>query len=119
VPLLDHRVVEFALAMPLAHKLRNGEAKSPLRQLLYRYVPREMMERPKMGFGVPIEHWLRGPLRDWADDLLAPDKLRREGFLDADAVSRLWADTRSGRRRTHHHVWDILMFQAWVDRASN
>ena len=119
VPLLDHRVVEFALAMPLAHKLRNGEAKSPLRQVLYRHVPREMMERPKMGFGVPIEHWLRGPLRDWADDLLAPDKLRREGFLDADAVSRLWADTRSGRRRTHHHVWDILMFQAWVDSTSN
>lgn len=118
VPLLDHRVVEFALALPLAHKLRNGEAKWPLRQLLYRYVPREMMERPKTGFGVPIEHWLRGPLRDWADDLLAPDRLRREGFLDADAVSRLWSDTRSGRRRTHHHVWDILMFQAWLDGAS-
>lgn len=118
VPLLDHRVVEFALALPLAHKLRNGEAKWPLRQLLYRYVPREMMERPKTGFGVPIEHWLRGPLRDWADDLLAPDRLRREGVLDADAVSRLWSDTRSGRRRTHHHVWDILMFQAWLDGAS-
>lgn len=119
VPLLDHRVVEFALALPLAHKLRNGEAKWPLRQLLYRHVPREMMERAKMGFGVPIEHWLRGPLRDWADDLLAPDKLRREGFLDAYAVSRLWADMRSGRQRTHHHVWDILMFQAWLDSTSN
>lgn len=118
VPLLDHRVVEFAFALPLSHKLRNGEAKWPLRQLLYRYVPREMMERPKTGFAVPIEHWLRGPLRDWADDLLAPEKLRREGFLDADAVSRLWTDTRSGRRRTHHHVWDILMFQAWLNGAS-
>lgn len=118
VPLLDHRVVEFALAMPLAHKLRNGEPKWPLRQVLYRYVPREMMERPKTGFGVPIEHWLRGSLRDWADDLLEPDRLRREGFLDADAVSRLWSDTRSGRRRAHHHVWDILMFQAWLDGAS-
>jgi len=118
VPLLDHRVVEFALALPLSHKLRNGEAKWSLRQLLYRYVPREMMERPKTGFGVPIEHWLRGSLRDWADDLLAPDRLRREGFLDADAVSRLWSDTRSGRRRTHHHVWDILMFQAWLDGTS-
>lgn len=119
VPLLDHRVVEFALALPLEHKLRNGEPKWPLRQLLYRSVPREMMERPKTGFGVPIEHWLRGSLRDWADDLLAPDRLRREGFLDADAVSRLWSDTRSGRRRAHHHVWDILMFQAWLDGASN
>jgi asparagine synthase (glutamine-hydrolysing) len=118
VPILDHRVVEFAFALPLSHKLRNGEAKWPLRQLLYRYVPREMMERPKTGFAVPIEHWLRGPLRNWADDLLAPEKLRREGFLDADAVSRLWTDTRSGRRRTHHHVWDILMFQAWLNGAS-
>ncbi|HEV7342663.1 MAG TPA: asparagine synthase (glutamine-hydrolyzing) [Sphingopyxis sp.] len=119
VPLLDHRVVEFALALPLEHKLRNGEPKWPLRQLLYRSVPREMMERPKTGFGVPIEHWLRGSLRDWADDLLAPDRLRREGFLDVDAVSRLWSDTRSGRRRAHHHVWDILMFQAWLDGALN
>lgn len=115
VPLLDHRIVEFALAMPLAYKLRNGEAKWPLRQLLYRYVPREMMERPKMGFGVPIEHWLRGPLRSWADDLLAPDRLKRDGFFDVDAVSRMWSDTRSGRRRLHYHVWDILMFQAWLD----
>ncbi len=115
VPLLDHRIVEFALALPLAYKLRNGDAKWPLRELLYRYVPREMMDRPKMGFGVPIEHWLRGPLRSWADDLLASDRLKREGFFDADAVSQLWSDTRSGRRRLHYHVWDILMFQAWLD----
>ncbi|MBL0768206.1 asparagine synthase (glutamine-hydrolyzing) [Sphingopyxis sp. XHP0097] len=115
VPLLDHRVVEFALALPLSYKLRGDEAKWPLRQLLYRYVPREMMERPKMGFGVPIEHWLRGPLRSWADDLLAPDRLRRDGYFDAEAVARLWSDTRSGRRRLHYHVWDVLMFQAWLD----
>ena len=118
VPLLDHRVVEFALALPLSYKLRGGEAKWPLRQLLYRHVPREMMERPKMGFGVPIEHWLRGPLRSWADDLLAPDRLRRDGYFDAEAVARLWSDTRSGRRRLHYHVWDVLMFQAWLDSQS-
>ncbi|QXF11819.1 MULTISPECIES: asparagine synthase (glutamine-hydrolyzing) [Sphingopyxis] len=115
VPLLDHRVVEFALALPLAYKLRDGRAKWPLRQILYRYVPREMMERPKMGFGVPIEHWLRGPLRNWADDLLGSDRLRREGYFDADAVAALWSDVRSGRRRLHYHVWDILMFQSWLD----
>lgn len=118
VPLLDHRVVEFALSLPLTYKLRGGEAKWPLRQLLYRYVPREMMERPKMGFGVPIEHWLRGPLRSWADDMLAPDRLKREGYFNADAIGRLWSDTRSGRRRMHYYVWDILMFQAWLDAQS-
>ncbi|USI78698.1 asparagine synthase (glutamine-hydrolyzing) [Sphingopyxis sp. USTB-05] len=115
VPLLDHRVVEFALALPLEYKLRNNEPKWPLRQLLYRHVPREMMERPKMGFGVPIEHWLRGPLRSWADDLLEPDRLRRDGYFNADIVSQLWSDTRSGRRRLHYYVWDVLMFQAWLD----
>lgn len=115
VPLLDHRVVEFALALPLEHKLRNGESKWPLRQLLYRHVPRDMMERPKMGFGVPIDHWLQGPLRDWADDLLSEDRLKREGFFDVGEVRRLWTETRSGRRRWHYHVWDILMFQAWLD----
>jgi asparagine synthase (glutamine-hydrolysing) len=115
VPLLDHRVVEFALGLPLAYKIRDGQPKWPLRQLLYRYVPREMMERPKMGFGVPIEHWLRGPLRGWADDLLAPDRLKRDGFFDVDEVTRMWSDTRSGRRRLHYHIWDILMFQAWLD----
>jgi asparagine synthase (glutamine-hydrolysing) len=115
VPLLDHRVVEFALALPLAYKLKNGESKWPLRQLLYRHVPREIMERPKMGFGVPIDHWLQGPLRGWADDLLSEDRLKREGFFDVDEVRRLWSETRSGRRRWHYHVWDILMFQAWLD----
>ena len=115
VPLLDHRVVEFALALPLEYKLRNNEPKWPLRQLLYRHVPREIMERPKMGFGVPIEQWLRGPLRSWADDLLAPDRLRRDGYFNADMVSELWSDTRSGRRRMHYYVWDVLMFQAWLD----
>ncbi|AMG74731.1 asparagine synthase (glutamine-hydrolyzing) [Sphingopyxis granuli] len=115
VPMLDHRVVEFALALPLSCKLRHGQAKWPLRQLLHRYVPRAMMERPKMGFGVPIDHWLRGPLRDWADDLLAPDRLKRDGFFDVDSIVGLWSDTRSGRRRLHYHVWDILMFQAWLD----
>jgi asparagine synthase (glutamine-hydrolysing) len=105
--------------LPLEHKLRNGESKWPLRQLLYRHVPREMMERPKMGFGVPIDHWLQGPLRDWADDLLSEDRLKREGFFDVGEVRRLWKETRSGRRRWHYHVWDILMFQAWLDAQTS
>lgn len=115
VPLLDHRVVEFALALPLEYKLQGGQPKWPLRQILYRHVPREMMERPKMGFGVPIDHWLQGPLRNWADDLLNEDRLKRDGYFNVDAVRRLWSETRSGRRRWHYQIWDILMVQAWLD----
>lgn len=115
VPMLDHRIVEFALALPLSFKVRDGQAKWPLRQILYRHVPVEMMERPKMGFGVPIDHWLRGPLRDWANDLLAPDRLARDGFFDAEEVGRLWADVLAGRGQRHFHIWGILMFQAWYD----
>lgn len=114
VPLLDHRVVEFALALPLSHKLRDGQTKWPLRQLLHRHVPSQMMDRPKMGFTVPIGNWLRGPLRDWADDLLAPDRLKRDGFFDVGKIRRLWEETRS-EGRWHYHIWDILMFQAWLD----
>lgn len=115
VPLLDHRVVEQALALPLRYKLRDGQSKWVLRQLLFRHVPRALIERPKMGFGVPIESWLKGPLRDWADDLLSADRLRREGYFAVEAVQMLWQETRSGARRWHYHVWDILMFQAWLD----
>lgn len=115
VPLLDHRVVEFALSLPLRYKMRNGQAKWPLRQVLYKHVPKAMMERPKMGFAIPIEHWLKGPLRDWADDLLDETRLRSEGFFNVPEVRRLWTETRSGRLRGHYHIWDLLMFQAWLE----
>lgn len=114
VPMLDHRVVEFAFALPLEQKVRGDVAKWILRQVLYRYVPREMIERPKMGFGVPIDSWLRGPLRGWAEDLLDPARIRREGHLDAVQVQAAWTDHVSGRANRQYELWNVLMFQAWL-----
>ncbi|HEX3159226.1 MAG TPA: asparagine synthase (glutamine-hydrolyzing) [Gemmatimonadaceae bacterium] len=114
VPLLDHRVVEFAWRLPLSMKLREGQSKWALRQVLYKYVPRALIERPKMGFGVPLGEWLRGPLREWADDLLGEQRLREEGFFDAGVVRRVWAEHLSGRYGWEYHLWDVLMFQVWL-----
>ena len=115
VPYLDHRVVEFAARLPLSMKLRNGGGKWILRQVLYQYVPRELIDRPKKGFSLPIERWLRGSLREWAENLLGESRLRQDGYFHPKIVRRIWEDHVSGHRDFRHHVWALLMFQAWLD----
>jgi asparagine synthase (glutamine-hydrolysing) len=117
VPVLDHRVFELAWRLPIDVRIRDGRPKWPLREILARHVPRALFERPKQGFGVPIGEWLRGPLREWSESLLAEDRLRREGIFEPRRVRRAWADYLNGWP-LEHNLWVVLMFQAWWERRS-
>jgi asparagine synthase (glutamine-hydrolysing) len=116
VPLLDHRVVELAWTMRPDLKIRGGESKWVLRRVLERYVPRELFERPKMGFGVPIDAWLRGPLRDWAEDLLDPKAIAADGLLDPAPIAAAWEAHKSGLRDMQYPIWVVLMLRDWQKR---
>lgn len=117
VPYLDdHRVAEFAWRLPREFKIRGGVGKRILRQVLYRYVPREMVEHPKMGFGIPVAAWLRGPLREWAESLLNENRLKEEGYFKPAPIREKWAQHISEKYNWQYYLWDVLMFQAWLEK---
>lgn len=116
VPLLDHRVFEFAWKLPQHMKIRNGVGKWALREVLYRHVPKSMIERPKKGFSIPLSQWLRGPLREWAEELLAESRLQAEGYFNVRLVRKAWQQHCSGKADNALKLWSILMFQAWLDQ---
>lgn len=118
VPMLDHRVVELAWRIPLSLKIRDGKGKWLLREVLYRHVPREMIERPKKGFSIPLASWLRGPLREWAESLLNRHRLQQEGYFQAAPISRKWQEHLSGKRDNSRLLWSVLMFQAWLEEQN-
>jgi asparagine synthase (glutamine-hydrolysing) len=115
VPLLDHRIVEFATQLPLSMKIHQGTGKWILRELLDRYVPRNLIERPKSGFGVPVGEWLKGPLHEWAEDLLSEQKLKNGGYFDVKQVRKVWEQHSSGKKNQQYQLWSVLVFQAWLD----
>ncbi len=115
VPFLDPNVIEFSARLPLDFKIRNGTSKWILREVLYKHVPKKLIERPKMGFAVPLAEWLRGPLKEWAESLLDESRLRKDGFFNADYVRNKWREHLSGKRNWHYQLWNVLVFQAWLE----
>jgi asparagine synthase (glutamine-hydrolysing) len=119
VPLLDHRLLELMWRLPTRFRVRGGDTKWALRQILYRHVPPALLDRPKHGFGIPIGAWLRGPLRDWAEQLLDSTRLAQEGYFDPKPIRQLWDEHLAGRGAWQFHLWDVLMFQAWLERSAS
>ena len=115
VPFLDHELVEATFQVPIAHHLSGGKSKAILRDILYQSVPKDLIERPKMGFGVPLDSWLRGPLREWAQDLLDEELIIKQGYLAHSKVTRMWNEHLSGTKNWSGQLWSILMFQAWLE----
>jgi len=115
VPFLDPDVIQFSASIPMEFKIRNGVTKWLLREVLYKHVPKDLIERPKMGFAVPLAEWLRGPLKDWAESLLDEKRLHQEGFFNVEFVRDKWSEHISGRRNWSHQLWNVLMFQAWLE----
>jgi asparagine synthase (glutamine-hydrolysing) len=118
VPFLDHRVAAVAARIPERMKIKGGSGKDILKKLLYREAPRALFERPKAGFGVPVGEWVRGPLRDWAEELLDPAQMRQDGYFDADIVQRRWGQHLRRQSDSTPALWAVLMFQAWRREVS-
>ena len=116
VPFLDHRLIEYSWKIPHSIKFRNGKSKWILRKILQNYVPKNLTDRPKMGFGIPLNDWLRGPLRDWAENLLNEKKLSEEGFFNSKIIREKWEDYISNKNNSLYDLWNVLMFQAWRDK---
>ena len=113
IPLLDHTLIEYILRLPFHFKYRENTSKWLLRKVLYKHVPRQFIERPKMGFGIPIDTWLRGPLRDWAESLLSERALADSGMINPGPVRKKWLEHQSGHCNWKYQLWPVLMFQAW------
>ena len=116
VPFLDHRLIEYSWKIPHSLKYRNGKSKWILRKILKNYVPENLTDRPKKGFGIPLNDWLRGPLRDWAENLLSEKKLKNEGFFNPKLIRNKWEDYISNKNESHYDLWNVLMFQSWSDQ---
>jgi asparagine synthase (glutamine-hydrolysing) len=115
VPILDHKLVEFVARLPMNMLIKGDIRKYVLRRILYKYLPMNLIERPKKGFSMPLGEWLRGPLRDWGEFLLDDSRLRSEGFLDATMVKRKWQEHLSGVRDWKNQLWNVMMFEAWLE----